>query len=422
MNLRRILAYAPLLALLAAPIYAHAASGGFDAEQATRTWLNTIPPEARARSDAYYEGGYWLQLADLIYGLALAWLFLRGGLSARLRSYAERLTRRVPLQHMAYAAQYLVLATLLTLPLTWYEGYWREHAYGMSNQGALDWGLDQLKGMLVSIIFLAPAVAAIWAAIRRAPKTWWLWGSGIAMVFLTIGIVLGPVYIAPLFNDYKPLAASPIRDDILSLARANQVPATEVYEFDASRQTKRISANVSGFLGTERISLNDNLLKRTSPAEIRAVMGHEIGHYALNHIYKHLLAFSVLTVIGFALARWMMDRLIARFGAGWGLRGIGDVAALPLLFAVFSVLGFLGTPINNTIIRTAEFEADLYGLNAAREPDGFAQAAVHLAEYRKMEPAAWEEFIFYDHPSGRTRIRTAMQWKAEHLNDAPSAK
>lgn len=417
MNLRRILAFAPLLALLAAPLCAHAAGSGFDAEQATSAWLDTIPPEARARSNAYYEGGYWLQLADLIYGLVLAWLFLRGGLSARLRNLSERLTRRTALQNMAYAAQYLVLAALLTLPLNWYEGYWREHAYGMSNQGALDWAFDQLKGLLVSILFLAPAVAAIWAAIRRAPKTWWLWGSGIATVFLMIGIVIGPVFIAPLFNDYKPLAAGPIRDDILSLARANQVPATEVYEFDASRQTKRISANVSGFLGTERISLNDNLLKRTSPAEIRAVMGHEIGHYALNHIYKHLLAFTVLTVIGFALARWMMDRLIARFGTAWGLRGIGDVAALPLLFAVFSVLGFVGTPINNTIIRTAEFEADLYGLNAAREPDGFAQAAVQLAEYRKMEPAAWEEFIFYDHPSGRTRIRTAMQWKAEHLND-----
>lgn len=418
MNLRRLALSAPLFFLLAAPLAAHAA--GFDAEQATRAWLDSIPADAKARSDAYFEGGYWLQLADLIYGLAIAWLFLRGGLSARLRNNAERLSRRQPVQSMAYAVQYLVLATLLSLPLTWYEGYWREHAYGMSNQGAMDWSLDQLKGLLITVLFMAPAIAAIWGAIRRAPTTWWIWGAAIATLFLIISMVLGPVFIAPLFNDYKPLSDPKVRADILSLARANQVPATEVYEFDASRQTKRISANVSGFLGTERISLNDNLLKRTSPAEIRAVMGHEIGHYALNHVYKLLLTFAVLAVIGFALARWMMLRWVARHGAAWGLRGINDVAAYPLLVAIFSILGFLGTPLTNTVIRVSEFEADLYGLNAAREPDGFAQAAVRLSEYRKMEPSAWEEFVFYDHPSGRTRIRTAMQWKAEHLADLPA--
>ncbi|MBB4014690.1 M48 family metallopeptidase [Niveibacterium umoris] len=421
MQLRRLAPLVPLLALLAAPACALAA-GAFDAEQATRAWLDTIPHEAKLRSDAYYEGGYWLQLVDLVFALLVAWLLLRGGLSARLRNNAERLTRYKPLQSMAYAAQYLILVTLLSLPLNAYEGYWREHAYNMSNQTLADWALDQLKGLFVSILFMAPAVAAVWGAIRRAPKTWWLWGSAIATGFLMIGMVLGPVFIAPLFNDYKPLSDPKVRSEILSLARANQVPATEVYEFDASRQTKRISANVSGFMGTERISLNDNLLKRTSPAEIRAVMGHEIGHYALNHVYKHLLTFTVLTIIGFALARWAMERLIARHGGTWGLRGSGDVAALPVLVAIFAVLGFIGTPITNTVIRTAEFEADLYGLNAAREPDGFAQAAVRLAEYRKMEPAAWEEFLFYDHPSGRTRIRTAMQWKAEHLADQPAGR
>ena len=417
MNLRRLAALLPVLTLCALPVCAHAAGSTFNVEQATRAWLDTIPAEAKARSNAYYEGGYWLQLAELIYTLALSWLFLRGRLSAQLRNNAERLTRRQPLQSMAYAVQYIVLASLLSLPLTWYSSFWREHAYGMSNLSLLDWGLDAIKEMLVGIVFFAPAMAAVWGAIRRAPKTWWLWGSGIATLVLIISSVLGPVFIAPLFNDYKPLADGPIRSEILSLARANQVPATEVYEFNASRQTKRVSANVSGFMGTERISLNDNLLKRTSPAEIRAVMGHEIGHYALNHVYKHLLTFTVLIVIGFALTRLAMNRLIARHGARWGLRGVGDVAAYPLLAAVFSVLAFIGTPIINTVVRIAEFEADLYGLNAAREPDGFAQAAVRLAEYRKMEPSAWEEFIFYDHPSGRTRIHTAMQWKAEHLKE-----
>jgi STE24 endopeptidase len=121
--------------------------------------------------------------------------------------------------------------------------------------------------------------------VRKLPRTWALWGSIVAIVFLILGVAVGPVYIAPIFNTYKPLAESPLKEKIISLARANGIPATEVWEFDASKQTKRMSANVSGMLGTTRISMNDNLMNRASPEEIQAVLGHEMGHYVLNHIY-----------------------------------------------------------------------------------------------------------------------------------------
>jgi STE24 endopeptidase len=189
---------------------------------------------------------------------------------------------------------------------------------------------------------------------------------------------------------------------------------------DASRQTKRISANVSGLLGTTRITLNDNLLNRSSQASIEAVMGHEMGHYVLNHIYKMLLFLCIIIVMMLTLLRWSLGKCIEKFGARWQLTGVGDLAALPLALALISVCSFVSTPLFNTMIRTQEIEADVFGLNAARQPDGFADAAVQLSEYRKLEPGPIEEFIFYDHPSGATRIRTAMRWKAEHLADAPA--
>lgn len=212
------------------------------------------------------------------------------------------------------------------------------------------------------------------------------------------------------------MPASPLQAQVLAMARANGVPATQVFVVDASRQTKRISANVAGLFGTTRVALNDNLLKQT-PDEVRAVLGHEIGHYALNHVWKGL--FELVALLGFAtflLARFLPFAL-GRWGAGWGVTELGDPAILPVIIIGLSVLGLLATPFTNSITRTSEMEADRYGLNAARAPDSFAAIAMKLSQYRKIEPSSFEEAVFFDHPSGRTRVETAMRWKAEHLGE-----
>jgi len=234
-------------------------------------------------------------------------------------------------------------------------------------------------------------------------------------VFLAFVSLVSPVYIFPIFNKITPLNDPKITQPILRLARANGIPAKEVYEIDASRQTTRMSANVSGLGNTLRITLNDNLLKRGSPEEIESVMGHEMGHYVLDHVYKGIFFFGVIIVIGFSLLKWALDACLERWGEKWQIRGIGDTAIVPLVVLLASTYLFVLTPVLNTFVRTQEHEADMYGLNASRQPDGFAQAAIHLGEYRKMSPGPLEEFIFYDHPSGRRRIHDAMQWKAENL-------
>ena len=390
-------------------------SAHFDPQAATEAYLALIPPAAKARSDAYFEGGYWLLLWDFLYGAIVALLILNLGWSAAMRDFAERITRIGPLRTAIYWIEYVLLIAVVTFPLSVYEGYFREHKYGMATQTFGPWFGDQLKGALLGLIFGAVLTAALFGIVRKLPRTWWIWGALVTFAFLLFVQLIGPVYIVPMFNKVTRLNDPKITEPILRMARANSIPVNDVYQIDASRQTTRMSANVSGIGNTMRITLNDNLLHRGSPEEIQAVMGHEMGHYVLDHIYIGLLEFGIIIVIWFAALRWSLDWALARWGAKWRVHGIGDTAVLPLVALVSSLFFFILTPVTNTIIRTQEREADMYGLNAARQPDGAAQAAIHLGEYRKMSPGRVEEWIFFDHPSGRNRILAAMRWKGENL-------
>ena len=393
----------------------------FDADRATEAYLDLLTPEQRKLSDAYFEGGYWLQLWSCLYGIGVAWLLLGSGLSRRMRDVGRRVSKRPWPQAWVYALMWIVAGFLLSLPLAIYAGYVRETQYGLSTQTFGGWFGDELKGLLVSLVVVPVVIAFAYTAVRRAGDRWWIWASGGAFVLILFVLMLAPVFVDPLFNDYKPLREGAVRESVLSLARANQIPTDNVVEFDASRQTTRISANVAGFLGTTRVALNDNLLDKTSPQEIKAVMGHEMGHYVLNHGLRLTVYLSL--VIAFAL--WVVHRAmnwaLARWGARLKLEGRTDPAALPLAIAIFSLFFLLATPLTNSIVRQAEAEADAFGLNAAAEPHGFAMAAMRLSTYRKLRPGPLEEIVFYDHPSGYERVHGSMIWLKEPPPSAPSA-
>ena len=395
---------------------------GFNVERATRTYLDSVPADARARSDAYFEGGYWLRLWGFLYGLSVAAVLLFGRISARVRDWAERSSRRPWVQTMLCGAGLIVLIAAFTAPLSLYRGWYREHQYGLSNLSLAAWFGEEAKGLALSVVLGAPLLALIYAVVRRRHGGWWLPAAVLSVLFMFFVNFIAPVFVLPMFNDFRPLGPGPVRDAVLSLARANGVPADNVYWLNASKQSTRISANVSGLLSTTRISLNDNLLGKTSLPEINAVMAHELGHYVLNHPFKLTLQIGLVLTAGFAFAQWAQRRLLARFGARWDVRGVGDIAGLPLVIALLSTWFFVMTPLTNSIVRTAEVEADNYGLNAAREPHAFATVSMRLAAYRKLEPTALEEFVFYDHPSGRTRVHAAMAWAAEHPEAGAAAR
>jgi STE24 endopeptidase len=222
------------------------------------------------------------------------------------------------------------------------------------------------------------------------------------------------VYFFPLLNDYKPLPEGPVREAVLSLARANQVPTAHVEWFDASKQTTRVSANVAGLLGTTRIALNDNLVNKTSLPEIKAVLGHEMGHYVLNHVWKAPILLALVVGLAMLLLALSLDRTLARWGARFQVTDRADPAGLPIALGLFMVTLFLLTPLQNLVVRSYESEADAFGLNASREPYGWATSAMRLSTYRKLSPGPVEEFLFYAHPSGYERVHRAMIWLKEN--------
>ena len=387
----------------------------FDPVQATKAWLDTVPADQRAKSNAYFEGGYWLLLWNFLVAAGISLFLLASKWSARLRDFAEGVTGSKTLQVIIYGIVYIIIVAVLSFPLTFYQFFIREHQYGFATQSFGPWFVEQLVASVVGLIASVIALPILYAVFRRSPRAWWIWGTVVIVVLSFFGNFIAPVFVEPLFNTYKPLTDPKIRDPILAMAQANQIPVKQVFEVDASRQTTRVSANVAGILGTTRIALNDNLLKQCTLAEIRAVMAHEMGHYVLNHGAKLTIYLGVVALIGFGIGRLIFDWSLGRWGERWQVRGIADPANLPLLTLIFAAFTFFMTPVLNSVVRTTEREADQFGINTSREPDGECKVALKLGAYRKLDPSPLEEFIFFDHPSGRARILMGMEWKAAHL-------
>ncbi len=386
----------------------------FDVDSATKKYLDSLTPEQKSKSDAYFEGGYWIILWDFVAEVIIAWIFLYLGLSKWIKKLALK-TNRKNIQNLIYILLYFLFSFLIAFPYRIYTGFMREHQYGLSNMTFSKWFSEEMISSSLSLLFAGILIMLIYMIMRKIINNWWIWGSGVFIIFTIFLLFIGPVYISPIFNDYKPLEEGPLKEQILSLAKANGVPVTNVYQFDASKQSKRISANVSGLGSTIRVSLNDNLIRQCTPAEIKAVMAHELGHYVLNHMYKMLIDLIIVIIAGFALVNFLMKKLIASHGSGWGIKDLSDISSLPLFVLVFAFFMFIATPVLNNISRITETEADIFGLNAAREPDGFASVSMKLSEYRKIDPGNLEEIIFFDHPSGRKRVSMAMKWKAQNL-------
>jgi STE24 endopeptidase len=389
----------------------------FNAEAATEQWLARMPAQVRAKSDDYTAGSYMLQIVNLVYGLAVAALLLWFKLSARIRDWAEERTHSRVYQTMLYGVIYVTAITVLSLPLSIYEGYVREKAYGFSTQSFTQWAGDfaiLFAAILAMTIVFLPL---FYAAVRAVREVWWLMGAGLAILAMVLALAVYPITIAPLFNHYAPLPDSPLNQQILSLARANGVPADRLWVVDESAQSVRPTAHVTGFLGTTRITLSDNLLKQATPDEVLAVMGREIGHYEMGHTLRMVLLFGLVILVGFGFVALVFRFATGIFGGNWQVRQPDDVAGLPLIVALMSIFLFLVTPVTNSIVRTTEREADLFGVNAVRKPDAFASVALKLSHDRKVDPGSTEETVYFDQPSARGRIAMMMRWKAEHIRD-----
>lgn len=393
-------------------------TASLDVARATADYVARVSGEARMRSDAYVEGSHGLVLLELVWIIAIAGVLMGFGLSARLRDWAEERTHSRAYQVMIYGAAAVTVVTLLMLPLRLYQDYFRERAYGLSNQTLAGWLMDYGIGWLLLLGAALVCLPILYAVIRAAREAWWLWGGALAILFLVVKLTVWPVFIAPIFNDHVPLADGPLKTRIAALAEANQVPAEDIHVSNTSIRTSRISADVSGFLGTTRITLSDNLLASSSEDEVVAVVAHEMGHYVMDHAVRAVLMQGLLILLGFAFTAWAFNIGVDLFGGMWQVRRVEDVAGLPALAALLSLFAVLAMPLSGAITRSAERQADLYGLNAARKPDAFVLGVLKQLPWRKLEPSAVEETVFLAQPSGKSRIETAMRWKAQHMGDA----
>lgn len=386
-----------------------------DPEAATKAYLARVPPETRERAEAFAHQWYMVLALRLAVMIASTLLIMNTRLATRMRDVAFRVSRRAWQQDAVFAAEFLAVLLLLGLPVEVFAGFVRWRLAGLSHATFPQWLSDYLIQWAVNLVFYVVGLVAIMALIRRRPASWMLWATAVYVALYATYMLVSPLYIEPLFNRYTALPEGPSRDAILSLARANGVPANEVYVRDASRQSVILNAQVSGLGGTARITLDDNTIASTPPAEIEMVMAHEIGHYVLRHGFKQTVLRGLVMGAGFLFVAWTLQRMLLRHGERWAVSGPGDVAALPLFWFLFSLWGYLALPADNAIQREDEAEADLFGLNASRQPLALAEFLIRDADTHPREPDAFVEWALYDHPSEAHRIAMAMRWRAEHL-------
>lgn len=374
----------------------------------TQAYLSQLPPDLLRHASEYTHGSHWVLLFSALAGVLINLLIIRLGLLARLRKTWERGRPRPWSASLAVLAAYFLLAWLLDLPWALYSKWWREVHYGLSHQTVGAWLSEALINACFSAVLLGVVVTLLYALIRRSPQRWWLWSSALGAAATLSVTLLAPVLIEPAFNDFKPLAEGPGRDAITALADEAGIAARQIVSYDGSKQSSRYTAHVSGVLGTARIAVSDALLSQASAAELRAVVGHEIGHYVLRHELWLALASTILLTLGF----WMVHVLYGPLARRLGMRqALPEPDGFPIL-SIILTLGFLVlTPMSNGVVRLAESQADEYSLAHAQEPDGMAVALLRTADYRAPEPGRLEEWLFYDHPSIARRIGRAMRWK-----------
>lgn len=381
----------------------------FDPAIATAAYIDGLGPAALAKAAAYTVGSEWLGFWDVVVAAVVAFLFVRLRILDRIDARLGK--RGFALRTFLVCAAFLLLSAIVTLPWNLYEGWWRETAYGRTSQPLGDYLGQGAIGTLIATLLGALFFLGIYALIRRAGRRWWIWSGGLAALAISLLLLLAPIVVEPLFNEYRPVPAGPVRDALVVQAKEAGIEPGRIFLYDGSRQSNNFTANVSGIGHSARIAISDVALKGASLDEVKAVTGHEIGHYVLGHIWIGVAVFSLLAVLLFFLADRLFPRIARAFGSD---TVIGDPRGFPVMMFLLSLFGFLAQPVLNTLSRTDESSADAYSLRSVNLPDALASALVKTAEYRNPRPNGLEEFISYSHPSVERRVRAAMEWKAAH--------
>ena len=380
----------------------------------------TLPPEKYAKARRLSQIGYAGELIVPVYEILILFLLLGGGWSAKFRDWAERVSSFWLVRGVIYTALVFFFFGLFQLPLN-AARHWLDLRYDLSVQGWDSWMWDKVKELMVAVIVGSVAVWGVFEAIRKSPRRWWVWAWAGAVVFSAVLVFLAPLVIDPLFNKFEPLAAhdAPLTQALERVVdRAGLViPADRMYWMKASEKVKTMNAYVTGIGASKRVVVWDTTIANATTPEILFVFGHEMGHYVLGHIPKQLGIFAVIFFVLFYVGSRGALELLRRRGAGWGIRGPDDFAALPVYLVSLLTLAFLCTPLLNGVSRHYEHQADQYGLEITHglTPDSgqVAARAFQLLGEMNLEdpaPARWEIWWFYDHPWIGDRIQFSLRY------------
>jgi len=381
----------------------------FDPQEATNAYINGLGEDALVQAAAYTSGNHWLILWGLLVSGLVAYLIVRSGLLVRIsNSMAQRsfFTRC-----FSVCVTFIVVSSIVELPWSLYANWWRETQYGRTSQPLSDYLGQSGIALATNAILMGLFLTGVYALIRRMGKLWWLWSGGLTASFFAALLLLGPIFIEPLFNDYQPVPEGEVKEAVEAMAIEANIPLDRLFMYDGSRQSNNFTANVSGIGASARIAISDVALGEATLDEVKAVTGHEVGHYVLGHVWDIVGVLTLLVMVSFLLA----DRLFNPFARFFGAEeDISNPTGLPVLLVIVGLLMTLTQPITNTLSRNNETEADQYSYNTVNLPDAMATALVKTAEYRNPRPGKLEEIIFYTHPSVERRVRMAMDWKANN--------
>jgi STE24 endopeptidase len=371
-----------------------------------------VPPPSE-KAMRFYRSGNVLWVIATIWGLLVPALLLFTGLSARLRDAARAAGRNWFFTVAIYGILFTLVTAVLSLPLDYYAGFIRPHAYGLSDQTAAKWWSDEVKGLIVGCIAIALLLWIPYLLLRKSPRRWWLYSGLTAFPLLLLLLFVTPIWIEPLFNKFGPMKDKALESQILALADRAGIEGSRVYEVDKSVDTKTVNAYVTGFGGSKRIVLWDTTLAKLAPPETLYVMGHEMGHYVLGHTWQLILLGTVLALFGAWVIHRTSGELIARYRARFGFAELADVASLPLMALLFSIVSLVLSPAILAFGRNVEHEADRFGLEITRDNHDCATAFVKLQQENLSNPRPSLLYKLWraDHPPLGERIDFCNEYR-----------
>lgn len=388
-----------------------------------------LPPDELARAEALYKIRTGLYLFGMILGIVILWVLLKVRVAPAFRDLGERVSRNGFVQTLVFVPLLMLLIAVVSLPLEIYEHH-ISRVYGLSVQTWNSWAADWCKAETLVLVVAILAVLALFWIIRKSPQRWWFYFWLLTLPFAVLLIFVAPVILDPMFNKFEPLEETQPElvnqiETVIHRGGLN-IPPDRMFEMKASEKVTTYNAYVTGIGATKRVVVWDNTSRDMTVPETLFIFGHEMGHYVLNHIYKGLAFFAATTFVGFWLGRRIVLGFLARWGEAWHIRGISDLAALPVLMLALSLLGLVGEPIGNAFSRYQEHQADIYGLEVTHGlfPDNGQVAASSFQKlgeksYDYPTPNRFLVFWSYDHPSIPDRIRFSLRYDPWHEGDGP---